>query len=164
VEADRDRVFMGKERHDVGTEGDVSYPVRCIRTEQYLYVRNFKPELWPAGNPETGYPNVDGSPTKTLILEQHDQGNDHYYNLSFGKRPLEELFDIVRDPECVANLANKAEFASLKESLWDELRAKLEETRDPRLLGGGDAFDKYEYVGKAPHSWAKYLAGLGKSE
>jgi arylsulfatase A-like enzyme len=164
VEADRDRVFMGKERHDVGTEGDVSYPVRCIRTEQYLYVRNFKPDLWPAGNPETGYPNVDGSPTKTLILEQHDQGNDHYYNLSFGKRPLEELFDIVRDPECVDNLAGKEEFAALKESLWSELHAKLEETRDPRLLGGGDAFDKYEYVGKAPHSWAKYLASLGKPE
>jgi hypothetical protein len=153
---------MGKERHDVGTEGDVSYPVRCIRTEQYLYVRNFKPELWPAGNPETGYPNVDGSPTKSLILQQHDQGEDYYYNLSFGKRPLEELYQIVDDPECMHNLAEKPELAQLKESLWAELKAKLEETGDPRILGGGDAFDRYEYVGKPAHSWKNYLESKGQ--
>ena len=30
------------------------YPVRAIRTREFLYVRNYEPDRWPAGNPETG--------------------------------------------------------------------------------------------------------------
>ncbi|MEK3885147.1 sulfatase [Paenibacillus sp. PL2-23] len=159
VDPSRVRAFMGKERHDLGTEGDVAYPVRCIRTPDYLYVRNFKPELWPAGNPETGYPNVDSSPTKTLLLKQHEEGDDEYYLLSFGKRPAEELFDIVADPECMVNLADVEAYQSLKESLWEELRDKLEQTGDPRIMGQGDIFDGYEYVGDQSHSWKAYKEG-----
>ncbi len=29
-----------------------------------------------------------------------------YWQLSFGKRPSEELYDLQRDPDCVHNLAN----------------------------------------------------------
>ncbi|MBM7569180.1 sulfatase family protein [Paenibacillus sacheonensis] len=159
VDPARRRVYMGKERHDVGTEGDVGYPVRCIRTDRYLYVRNFKPELWPAGNPETGFTNVDSSPTKSLILEQHARGEDYYYALSFGKRPAEELYDIRRDPDCLCNLADDVSFAELKEALWRELADELARTGDPRMRGQGDVFDAYEYVGQGKHSWKAYVEG-----
>ena len=43
VNPERTRVFMAKERHDIGREGDKGYPVRCLRTPQHLYVRNFTP-------------------------------------------------------------------------------------------------------------------------
>lgn len=158
VDAVRTHVVMGKERHDMGREGDVGYPVRCIRTVQHLYVRNFRPDLWPAGNPETGFTNVDSSPTKTLILQKHDEGDVKYYDLSFGKRPAEELYDIVADPECMRNLAGDPEYAGVKAKLWDELKRELELTGDPRIRGEGDVFDTYEYVGKAPHSWANYVS------
>ncbi len=159
VTADRDRAYMGRERHDVGREGDVGYPVRCIRTPKYLYVRNFKPELWPACNPETNYPGCDGSPTKDRILELHEQGDEFYYALSFGKRPLEELYDIEHDPYCLTNLADQQEYATVKAELWAELEAKLKETGDPRIFGNGDIFDSYEYVSDPPHSWKRYLEG-----
>ena len=44
-----------------------------LRTPQYLYVRNFSPDRWPAGNPETNYTNCDSSPTKTRILELQEE-------------------------------------------------------------------------------------------
>jgi arylsulfatase A-like enzyme len=155
----RDRVLMGRERHDMGRENDAGYPVRCIRTPQYLYVRNFEPDRWPAGNPETGFTNCDSSPTKARIIEQHEQGEDFYYHQAFGKRPLEQLFDVVKDPFCMTNLAADADFAETKAKLWKELEARLKETGDPRIFGNGDIFDSYEYCGETPHSWANYVAG-----
>ena len=62
VNKNRDHVLLGKERHDVGRPDDAGYPIRGIVKGGFLYLKNFKPERWPAGNPETGYLNVDGSP------------------------------------------------------------------------------------------------------
>lgn len=157
----RDMVTMGRENHDGGREGDKGYPVRCIRKGDYLYVRNFTPNRWPAGNPETQFTNCDGSPTKDLILEMNEQGQDYYFNLCFGKRPFEQLFDVVKDPECMENLADKEDFAALKESLWKELEAYLIKTEDPRILGNGDVFDGYvvERWHKTQASWQAYLDG-----
>lgn len=160
IDKTRNRVFLGRERHDLGRRNDYGYPVRCVRTEKYLYVHNFKPKRWPAGNPETGFTNCDSSPTKTLILKQHESGKDFYFNLAFGKRPREELYNIKDDPECMNNLAYKDEYKNLKEKLWLELKQKLEETEDPRIFGNGDVFDKkYEYQGNPPHSWKAYEEG-----
>jgi arylsulfatase A-like enzyme len=163
VTPDRTRAYMGRERHDMGREGDLGYPVRCIRTPRYLYCRNFAPERWPAGNPETGYTNCDPSPTKTRILEHPDENDGTYYQLSFGKRPAEELFDVERDPYCLTNLAEDPAHASLKEELWRELKAKLEETGDPRIRGEGGIFEQYEYAAPAPHSWKHYLDTLDRT-
>jgi hypothetical protein len=105
IDPSRDVMLMGKERHDLGRPNDAGYPVRAIRTREWLYVRNFEPDRWPAGNPETGYRNVDDSPSKTFLIS----GFDEYYRMSFGKRPAEELYDIRRDPDCVDNLARNVE-------------------------------------------------------
>jgi arylsulfatase A-like enzyme len=156
----RTRAYMGRERHDMGREGDLGYPVRCIRTPQHLYVRNFAPDRWPAGNPETGYTNCDSSPTKSRILELHESGENHrFWELAFGKRPEEELYDVAADPYCMSNLADDPAHARVKEQLWTELKATLEETGDPRIRGEGDVFESYEYYVDAKHSWAHYLAG-----
>jgi arylsulfatase A-like enzyme len=160
----RSRAYMGRERHDMGRENDAGYPVRCIRTPQHLYVRNFEPDRWPAGNPETGFTNCDGSPTKDRILELHEQGEDFHFNQAFGKRPFEQLFDVVNDPYCMTNLADDPQFAQTRESLWKELEAKLKETGDPRIFGNGDLFDTYEYTGDAPHSWVNYVNGTWQKQ
>jgi len=157
IDKTRDRVFMGKERHDLGRENDVGYPVRCIRTPEYLYVRNFKPDCWPAGNPETGFTNCDSSPTKELVLKLNSQGNNFYFDLAFGKRPAEELYNILEDPQCMHNLAECEDYQDLKEKLSKELVKKLKETNDPRILGKGDIFDNYQYVGEDNHSWKAYM-------
>ena len=159
IDPDRKFVFFGREKQDQGRENDLGYPVRCVCDYDYLYVRNFAPDRWPAGNPETNYTNCDGSPTKDLILELEKQGIHFYYNLCFGKREGEELYNIRRDPECLHNLAQEPACAELKEFYWQTLKKFLEDMQDPRIFGNGDIFESYEYAKKGMHSWAHYVAG-----
>jgi arylsulfatase A-like enzyme len=163
VDPTRDRICVGKERHDIGRPNDVGYPVRAIRTKDFLYARNFEPDRWPAGNPETGYTNIDDSPTKRLILDQKQSGTTRFWQLSMGKRPLEELYDLRSDPHCMHNLDGDPKFAAIKTQLWEELRKTLTEQQDPRILGHGDVFDKYEYQGSRKNAWDTVMES-GSSE
>ena len=45
VDQARDKVFFGRERHANVRAGNVGYPIRAIRTAEFLYLRNFEPEL-----------------------------------------------------------------------------------------------------------------------
>ena len=143
----RDHVLIGKERHDVGRPHDQGYPIRGIVKDGMLYLRNFEPDRWPAGNPETGYLNCDASPTKTEILQQRrTQAQGQYWQQSFGKRAEEELFNIKAEPTCMTNLANKPDFQDLKRRLERQLVTELKQEGDPRALGQGYIFDKYIYA------------------
>lgn len=153
VDPTRNRVVVGKERHDVGRPNDLGYPVRAIRTPEYLYVRNYEPDRWPVCNPETGYGNCDDSPTKTLLTS----GFDRFYKLCFGKRPAEELYRVDRDPDCVTNLAADAALASVKAELTKEMEESLRRDADPRVLGNGAVFDTYKYLGNRKHSYDEWL-------
>jgi len=157
----RDHVIFGKERHDVGRPFDQGYPIRGIIKDGYLYLKNFEPSRWPAGNPETGYLNTDGSPTKSLILEMRRKGQDvHYWEMNFGKRPGEELYHIAGDPLCMDNLAGKEEFDALKNAMRETLFAELREEEDPRILGKGDIFQEYLYANeKTRNFYTRYMAG-----
>ncbi|MEM6332000.1 MAG: sulfatase [Planctomycetota bacterium] len=152
-------VCMGRENHDLGREDDLGYPVRCIRNGEFLYVRNFAPDRWPAGNPETDFTGCDSSPTKSLILDHHQRGDDQHFALCFGRRPLEELYHAEADPACTNNLADDPALAHVKDDLWGTLRATLIDQRDPRIEGRGDVFDRYPYVGQDTHSWKAYTEG-----
>ncbi|OVE76034.1 heparan N-sulfatase [bacterium E08(2017)] len=150
IDPNRNFAVLGKERHDVGRmEGDqhtVGYPARAIRTDDYLFVRNYKPNRWPAGDPEYGYRNVDGSPTKYYLTNLSDKDKDYQYFLkAFGKRPEVELYDMKKDIHCVNNLASKPEFKSVMESLESKMKQVLTAQQDPRMLGNGDIFDYYPH-------------------
>ncbi len=127
--------------------------MRAIRTPEYLYIHNYEPGRWPAGNPETGYRNCDASPTMDLILRSF---NEHY-RLSFGLRPREELYRITDDPDCVHNLAGSADHRAIKEALRNEMEQMLREEKDPRMFGRGDIFESYEYVGGKGHAYETWL-------
>jgi len=158
---DRNYVLVGKERHDVGRPGDVGYPIRGIVKEGMLYLRNFKPDRWPSGNPETGYLAADGSPTKSVIL--HDRrlkGESRYWDWNFGKRPEEELYNITEDPWCIQNLAGDPEHQEIREELWNELQRRLKEQKDPRILGQGDIFDQYLYSNESDRGfYERFMSG-----
>ncbi|MGV8090375.1 MAG: hypothetical protein AB2L24_00735 [Mangrovibacterium sp.] len=51
VTSGRNFVLVGKERHYVGRPDDEGYPVRGILADDFLYLRNFKPERWPRETP-----------------------------------------------------------------------------------------------------------------
>jgi arylsulfatase A-like enzyme len=153
VDPARDHIVAGKERHDIGRPNDVGYPIRAIRTADYLYIRNFHPERWPVGNPETGLTNCDDSPTKTLITSKFDA----FYRLCFGMRPAEELYRLAEDPDCLTNLAADPSLAATKATLRDRMEADLRADADPRILGHGEIFDTYGYTGDRSHSYDAFL-------
>ncbi len=144
VNPDRDHVLIGKERHDVGRPHDWGYPIRGIYKKDMLYLRNFEVTRWPAGNPETGYLNVDGSPTKTEVLKSRKSDPEaKYWSLAFGKRGEEELYDLKADPYCMTNLADSPDHAAIKVELEEQLIEELKQQEDPRMFGNGKVFDEY---------------------
>jgi len=156
-----DHVLIGKERHDIGRPHDWGYPIRGIVKSNYLYVRNYEPDRWPAGNPETGYLNTDGSPTKTFILQnRQDPSMKKYWEMNFGKRPVEEFYNISDDPDCVRNLAFDPEVAPIMESMKNQLFAELREQGDPRMFGRGEIFDEYVYANEDTRGfYERYMEG-----
>jgi arylsulfatase A-like enzyme len=52
IDPERTAVFIGRERHvENARAGFEPYPQRAIRTHDFLYIINFKPDRWPLGNP-----------------------------------------------------------------------------------------------------------------
>ena len=144
VIADRDHTLIGKERTDVGRPNDWGYPIRGIVTSSYLFLKNYEPTRWPAGNPETGYTDTDASPTKTLILElgRKDRANK-YWQLNFGLRPSEELYDLKLDAHCVNNLAADSLHKNRVQELRERMEIELKSHNDPRMADNGKVFDEY---------------------
>ncbi len=145
--APRQFVLIGKERHDVGRPRDGGYPMRGIVSDELLLIQNYETDRWPAGNPETGYLNTDGSPTKTDILQQRRQGTDNQnWQACFGKRGSIELYNVVNDPSCRNNLAGLNDYASRQTELLATLVDELTAQGDPRMAGQGTVFDNYPYA------------------
>jgi len=169
VDASRTAVFSARERHSSSRYNTLSYPQRCVRTHDYLYIRNFKPERWPAGPPRKyasvvynednevvkarlgpphgAYHDIDACPSLTYLIEHRDDPKVRkYLELAVAHRPAEELYDIRKDPGCLNNLAEEAEFAEVKTRLRDRLLDYLEETGDARVTGNGDIWETYPRV------------------
>ena len=150
IEAQRDHVLVGKERTDIGRPHDWGYPTRAIIKNDWMYIRNYEPERWPAGNPETGYLDCDGGATKTVILDAHRANpDDKFWHLCFGIRPSEELYNLKNDPDCVSNLAGQKAHAALQKSLQTQMESELKKQGDPRMAGRGHVFDEYLHANPA---------------
>jgi arylsulfatase A-like enzyme len=161
VNPERDHVLLGKERHDMGRPYDWGYPIRGIIQGEMLYLKNFQPDRWPSGNPETGYLNTDGGATKTYILDHRaSPGLYHFWDWNFGKRPAEELYHIGEDPECLHNLADDPAYQWVKLRMKDQLYEKLKQQDDPRMSGRGYIFDAYEYAADRTRAfYQRYMDG-----
>ena len=150
----RDHVFIERERHANVRRGDLSYPVRAIRTQEYLYIRNFRPDRWPAGDPERYFSvgpfgDIDGGATKSLLLERRDDPQiARYFRLATGKRPAEELYDLKRDPDQLENVAGKESYRDAQQRLRAQLDRWLRETGDPRATVDDDRWDRFPYYGQ----------------
>jgi N-sulfoglucosamine sulfohydrolase len=153
VDETRDAVVTGLERHfPGGRENGNCYPIRALRTHEYLYIRNYEPDRMPSGNfgypvwpdddPTGGYGDTDGSPTKTWIIENKDS-HPEWFILNFGLRPAEELYEIINDPWQMNNLAKDPAYTEILKTMSGRLDKELMATADPRAEGRGDIFEKY---------------------
>jgi arylsulfatase A-like enzyme len=148
-----DRVFTERERHANVRAGDASYPARALRTAGYLYIRNYRPDRWPAGDPTLHFAvgpfgDIDDGPTKQLLLERRgDPSGANFFRLSMAKRPAEELYDLEKDPAQLTNVAADPSYAPVRARLAKELAAWQRTTGDPRAVADDDRWDRYPYYG-----------------
>jgi N-sulfoglucosamine sulfohydrolase len=150
---------------DVAREDNLPYPMRALRTTDFLYIRNFEPDRWPMGMPgaaltrealesgalemntRIGYADFDSGPTKAwLITHRDDPKGKWFYDLSFGKRPAEELYDVRKDPDQIKNLAADPAYAATKKELAARLMKTLVEANDPRVTGDGKTFERMPFT------------------
>jgi len=151
--AARDRVFIERERHANVRRGDLSYPARAVRTADHLYIRNYRPDRWPAGDPDLyvavgPFGDIDDGPTKQLLLSRRDDPPiKRYFELAVAKRPAEELFDLKKDPAQLTNVAGDPAYAAVRDRLKKELDVWQRTTQDPRATEDDDRWDRYPYYG-----------------
>lgn len=161
VNPERSYVLIGKERHDVGRPHDWGYPIRGIINDRFCYLINYEPSRWPSGNPETGYMTTAAAPTKSVILNLRRKGIDSsYWDLNFGKRPMEELYDLSNDPDLLENLALNFEYVHVLEGMKEILEKDLRQQGDPRMYGQGHIFDSYEFTDeRSVNFYERYMSG-----
>ena len=161
VDKTRDHVLICKERHDIGRPHDWGYPIRGIVNDTFLYIVNYEPTRWPAGNPETGYLNADGSPTKSYLINGRTiPDRRQYWLMNLGLRPSQELYNVAIDPFCVNNLAKEDMYAGVIKSLRSQMEKELAENEDPRMEGKGNVFDAYPLASEMYRNYYdKYLKG-----
>jgi uncharacterized sulfatase len=160
IDKSRNHVIVGRERHAPVARADkLPYPSRAIRTKDYLYIRNFKPERWPVCESyllADIINDLDESQTHTFFLEHmNDLEIKPYLELNFGKRPAEELYDLSKDVDQMNNVALKPEYSAVKQQLSKKLLKILEQTKDPRLQN--DAFDYPPYVVESDIRFMKHI-------
>ena len=170
VDPYRTWVLTGRERHvEMAREGYLPYPQRAIRTANHLYIVNFKPDRNPLGDPYlidsdmppsvdeitnstfVTYPDEDAGPTKAwLVTHRNDPLWKQIFDLAYGKRPKEELYDLKADPHQVHNVASLPEYSTIRKMLSDQLMTELARTNDPRLIDNGRFFETSPMAGELP--------------
>ena len=174
VDSERSFVVTGRERHNLAREGGLPYPQRAIRTDDFLYIYNFEPDRWPVGDPEglndpnttpppreeiltnyhSVYADIDKSPTKVwMIYNRAKKDVRPLFELGFGKRPQEELYDLRLDPDYLSNVAYEAEYTEIREKLNTQLMNLLLNHEDPRVMESPPRFEKAPYAGSVSEEW-----------
>ncbi len=185
VDETKEYVFMGRERHSSSRWENLGYPQRAVRSREYLYIWNMKPERWPAGDPQaidekTGQPypmygldekgihqpewaftDVDAAPSKSFLIEHYkDPAIRPYFDLAYDIRPEFELYDVGNDPFCLHNLAGNATYAAAEGELKVALQNEMQRSGDPRMVGPDkeifETYIRYSPIRQFPQpDWAK---------
>ena len=166
---DRQMIVAGRERHSSSRYNSLGYPIRALRTKQWLYIINFTPERWPAGpqqkyskatydqndqlvqstlaDPDPGYHDIDACPTLNFLIQhQDDPAIDRCLQMSVAKRSREELFHLPTDPDCLKNLATDSQHSAVRNKHYEMLMKELKRTGDTRTAGDGDVWETYPRV------------------
>eukprot|EP00933_Yihiella_yeosuensis_P005944 TRINITY_DN110570_c0_g1_i1.p1 TRINITY_DN110570_c0_g1~~TRINITY_DN110570_c0_g1_i1.p1 ORF type:complete len:546 (-),score=78.24 TRINITY_DN110570_c0_g1_i1:99-1736(-) len=168
IEDSRDFAICGLERHvSISREGFLPFPVRSLRTSNFLYILNFEPDRWPMGDPyglddlsvkvddverisrDTMliFPDCDASPTKAWIIRhRNDAAATLFFQIAFGKRPREELYDLSKDADCMRNVASDPLYAGHRQRLESRLMSLLQGQQDPRATEKPCRYDQAPFA------------------
>ena len=127
--------------------------MRGIRTKDFLYLWNLRPDRWPAGDPALyhsvgAFGDVDLSPLKDLLVGGAARPDlAPYRALTLERRPPEELYDLRTDPHQVRNIAADAAYGETRRELRERVQRWMRETGDPRVDPAYDGWDRMPYFG-----------------
>jgi len=102
------------------TYHEVYNPIRSIRTNKYKYIRNFEPSNILYILPKDIYGDYSGKEMRKRYKSP---------------RPLEEFYDLEKDPLEKVNLIKDPNYSSMIKSLSQKLINWMERTNDPLLKG-----------------------------
>lgn len=158
----RSWALIGREVHvETARARQLPYSMRSIRTADHLYIINFTPERETMGdllalkkgpldfkalssNTRLTFADVDAGPTKAFMVLNRDKPEfKTQWDLGFGPRPVEELYELKSDPHQVKNLAADEKHSAVKAALRAKLMAELTKYDDPRI--NGNQFDYPPY-------------------
>jgi len=159
----QDQVFAAMERHTMCRPDGATYPMRSVRTRDFLYIRNYAPDRWPTGGEflssnKTTHGDIDAGATRDVVLAP-DATKRFPIQVEWclGKRPAEELYAIDSDPGQVRNLAADPRYGPQLAAHRRRLRDYLARTTDPRAQGQ-DPWQSYVY-----HQTSGYGASFNAS-
>lgn len=145
-EPPREAVVLAHERHSPYRKDGLGYPMRGIVNARYYYIENKKPERWPSGAPPHYADPSDEMIVRALIVDNKDGDYKNFFDLDYGLRPREELYDMSKDPYQLQNLAFSEEFKDVKEGLKEKLDTYLMETGDPRATSEETEWDTMPWI------------------
>ncbi|MBN2290957.1 MAG: sulfatase-like hydrolase/transferase, partial [Pirellulales bacterium] len=123
----REYVFGARDRMD--ERYDI---IRSVRDRRYRYIRNYDPSKTYAQELEY----MDQMPTMKELRRLHAAGKlTDAAELFFRKtKPLEELYDLDKDPHEINNLADSPQYEKILNRMRGALRKWQDETKDLALM------------------------------
>ena len=149
IDDDRKFVVTTFEKHCACREKLLGFPRRALHTNEWVYIKNYEPDRWPAGGPDVLIPDwgfygdIDPSGIKSYFTD-HEDDIKALFDLNFGKVPGDELYNKKTDPDMINNLAVKPEYHNKLNQLRQNLELYLKDTKDPRAKGTSP-WDNYNY-------------------
>lgn len=145
----RDHIIAARDRCD-----ETSDRIRCVRTKQYKYIRNYYPD-----RPYTQFNcyKTQAYPVLSLMQAMHEDGKLTPAQALFmaETRPKEELYDLTKDPYEINNLAANSKYADTLNDLSAKLDKWIVETGDQ-----GETPETDEELNYWKESFAKRYAKL----
>ena len=123
-------------------------PIRCaIRTRDFLYIRNFKPDRWPTVARTSSHrirPSRRRGQMKVRARHScwRKRQTSAAVRTKLRQASEEELYDLAHDEFQMNNVATAEKYQDQKRKLW--ARQYLEKTGDPRIAGQ-DPWQSYAY-------------------
>jgi len=129
----RTYAYSGRDRMDEDFDR-----VRTSRSKRFRYTRNFFPQI--PYLQRIGY--MENSAATQSLRDGRAAGTLNQYQAPFlaDTKPIEELYDVVADPDCVVNLADDPAHRDTLLAMRADLQRMMEDTHD---LG---RFDEHELI------------------
>ncbi len=142
----RKYVFGHRDRID-----EVVDLARSVRDERYLYIRNYMPHR--GYNQPSAWPDQGEIRHEFYRLADPDTMTAPQWHFAGPERPREELYDCLRDP---LNLRNLAESSAHREVLERMRAAHRDWVRQSRDLGFLPEILQWQWTrGTTPYEWAR---------